>query len=142
MSTATNSGTCGTSAVLTPRERLLVGAIAERVVESLRTDDNGSRSLRLVDAHAVAQALGVDPKTVYRHADKLGAIRVGRRLRFDLDQALRNWSSEESDRCPSEKSQPSDKSATKPPSGTYHEAANASHCQLLPVGRRTEARKA
>lgn len=91
---------------LSPYERVLVDAIAERVVELLRTDDASRlpRSPRLVDARTVAQALDVNLKSIYRHADKLGGVRVGRRLRFDLDRVLRSWSSDEADRCPSERS--------------------------------------
>jgi hypothetical protein len=133
------------ASALTPRELLLVDAIAERVAERLSVTGEDRRrpwSPQLADARAVAHALGVDIKTVYRHAGKLGAVRVGRRLRFDLDRALRSWSSGESDRCPSEKSQLSEKRVPNPTSGAYQSAADASHCQLLPVGRRTEAQRA
>jgi hypothetical protein len=68
--------------VLTPRELLLADAIAERVAERLRADDGASRppkSPRLVDARTVARALDVNLKSIYRHADKLGGVRVGRR---------------------------------------------------------------
>jgi hypothetical protein len=121
--------------VLTPRELLLADAIAERVAEHLRADDDASRpprSLRLVDARTVAQALDVNLKSIYRHADKLGGVRVGRRLRFDLNRALRSWPSNEDDRCHSEKSQPPrspvDKRSSSARQGTPDDT-------LLPVGR-------
>lgn len=47
---------------------------------------NGPRGL--VDAAAVAEALGVSRGTVYAHADDLGAIRAGGALRFDLAAIL------------------------------------------------------
>jgi hypothetical protein len=121
---------------LTPRELLLADVIAERVVDLLH--DEPPRA-RLVDATALADALGVDLKSVYRHASTLGAVRVGRRLRFDLDRALRSWPSGESDRCPSERSQPLQAPAPKPTLGTRQGSSGTAHCQLLPVGRRTGA---
>jgi hypothetical protein len=131
----------GAMAALTPRELLLVDAIAERVAERLRADDapRSVWSRRLVGAREVADALDVDLKSIYRHADKLGVVRVGRRLRFDLDRALRSWSAGESDRCPSERSQPLQTPAPKQTSDTSHPSPGTAHCQLLPVGRRTGA---
>jgi hypothetical protein len=126
----------GNADALTPRELLLVDTIAERVVDLLREEPPRAR---LVDAAALADALGVDLKSVYRHASTLGAVRVGRRLRFDLDRALRSWPSGESDRCPSERSQPLQTPAPKPTSGTGQRPLGTAHCQLLPVGRRTGA---
>jgi hypothetical protein len=79
---------------LTPRERLLANAIAERVAELLH-----DRSLRprLVDAATLANVLGVSRDCVYAHAAELGGKRIGSgsrgRLRFDLDQALVAWTS-------------------------------------------------
>lgn len=124
------------AATLTPREQLLVDAIAERLFERLRAEDEASRPSGLVDARAVALMLGVDSKTVYRHADKLGAMRIGRRLRFDLDRALQNWQAEESDRCPSERSQLPRSSAKTPTTGARRTPPPNAHCRLLPVGRR------
>lgn len=142
MSTTPNPGACDAAVVLTPRELLLADAIAERVTERLRTADGPPRlprSSRLVDACEVAHALGVNLKTVYRHADRLGVVRVGRRLRFDLNRALRSWSSSEGDRCPSERSQPLQTPAPKRTSDTGRRPSDIAHCQLLPVGRRTGA---
>jgi hypothetical protein len=77
----------GAAAALTPRERLLVDALAERVAELLCPES----AHRLVDAATLAGALGVDRSYVYAHADELGAVRLGGgskpRLRFDLEAA-------------------------------------------------------
>jgi hypothetical protein len=80
--------------LLTPRERLLVDAIAERVTDVLRS---GAVRVRLVDAATLADALGVSRDCVYTHASELGGERIGNgprgRLRFDLDRALATWTS-------------------------------------------------
>jgi len=77
---------------LTPRERLLADAIAERVADLLH--DRSPRP-RLVDAATVADALGVSRDCVYAHAAELGGERIGSgprgRLRFDLYRALAAW---------------------------------------------------
>lgn len=65
----------------------LVEAIARRVVELLEGQAPADPAVRLVDAAAVAERLGVDREWVYAHASYLGAIRLGGpngRLRFDL----------------------------------------------------------
>ena len=67
-------------------------ALAEQVAARLRTDDTPTE---LVDAAALAAALGVSRDTVYAHADELGGRRVGDgarpRLRFNLADALATW---------------------------------------------------
>lgn len=129
------TGAHGTPAsTLTPRELLLVDAIAERVTELLRPSETQEPG-ELVDARTVARALGVSDKSVYRHAAELGAVRIGRRLRFDLARALASWPAGEDDRSHSDRSQPTRSSVKKPVSGTRHTPQKASHCQLLPVGR-------
>jgi hypothetical protein len=68
-----------------------VEAIARRVLILLR-DELPASSARLVDARALALALGVDRSWVYAHAAELHAIRLGGgkgRLRFDLDEVQR-----------------------------------------------------
>ena len=90
---------------------------------------------RLVDARMVAATLGVDVKSVYRHSAPLGAVRVGRRLRFDLDRALRSWSDGADDRCHSEKSQPPRSPVDKWSSSARQGTPDDTHCRLLPVGR-------
>jgi hypothetical protein len=73
---------------LTPRELLLVDAIAKRVAERLR-DDDAPTAHRLVSAAEVARELNVARQWVYEHAAELGARRLGDgprgRLRFDLE---------------------------------------------------------
>jgi hypothetical protein len=82
---------------LTPRDVALAELTAEltaqRLVELLRAE----RAVELdgaspfVDAAELAHTLGVSREYVYRHADELGAVRLGEgekpRLRFDLDAA-------------------------------------------------------
>lgn len=73
--------------VLSPES---IEQIARRVVELL-AGPNGDRPNALVDAQAVAEALGVDRGWVYEHAVELGGVRLGDgsrpRLRFDLEAA-------------------------------------------------------
>jgi hypothetical protein len=63
-----------------------IEAIAQRVVELVA---NPAEAPDLVDVEHVARHLGVSGGWVYRHADRLGALRVGRRLRFDLGEVDR-----------------------------------------------------
>lgn len=65
----------------------LVEAIARRVVELLKADDELGPG-RYVDAAALAHELSVDRDWIYAHAEELGAIRLGGphgRLRFDIE---------------------------------------------------------
>lgn len=79
------------AAALTPREMLLVDAIAARLHELLRLD--AQRSGTLVDAQTLAVRLGVSRAYVYRHRRELGGVKIGGgtkpRVRFDLATALR-----------------------------------------------------
>lgn len=112
---------------LTPRERLLADAIAERsaarFVELLRdTPTHGP----LVDAATLADMLGVDRSYVYAHADELGAIRLGEgskpRLRFDPQtarEAFACYASKQSHR-------------SNPSAGAESEAANTPQRRRLP----------
>lgn len=126
-----------TASALTPRELLLVNTIVERIAELPRLTEASPRPAELVDARTVAQTLGVSDKSIYRHAAALGAVRVGRRLRFDLARALASWPAGEGDRFPSERSQPPRSPAKKPKSSSVQGTSDAAHCRLLPVGRRT-----
>lgn len=66
-----------------------VEAVAQRVAQLLDTPA-APAPVRLVDAAQLARALGVRRDWVYRHAEHLGAIRLGGpagRLRFDLHRA-------------------------------------------------------
>jgi hypothetical protein len=69
----------------------LRGVLADQPTPSTTTGINGA----LVDARALADALGCSREFVYRHADELGGHRVGDgprgRLRFDLTAALSAW---------------------------------------------------
>lgn len=78
-------------------------ALADRIAERLRVTDDAScpsEAPRLVDARAVAHAIGISRDAVYAHAEQLGGHRVGDgprgRLRFDLDRALAAWTSRSS----------------------------------------------
>ena len=70
--------------------------VADRLAERLTAPP------RIVDAAGMAAYLGVSRETVYEHADRLGAIRLGSgerpRLRFVLDaptiERWRDWGSE------------------------------------------------
>jgi hypothetical protein len=86
-----NPRACGTAAsALTPREMLLVDAIAARLHELLRLDAHPSGTL--VDAQTLAVRLGVSRAYVYRHRRELGGVKIGGgtkpRVRFDLATAL------------------------------------------------------
>lgn len=88
---------------------VLAERVAWRVVELLR--ETVPARARLVDAQAVAAALGVARSTVYAHADELGGRTVGRgarpRLRFDLERALEAWTArDESERSKAAKPAP------------------------------------
>jgi hypothetical protein len=67
-----------------------VEAIARRVAELLRAPTPVEQR-QLVDAAALAAALGVGRAFVYEHSEQLGAVRLGEgkraRLRFDLEAA-------------------------------------------------------
>lgn len=63
-----------------------IEAIAHRVVELMARPADAAD---LVDVERVARHLGVSGGWVYRNADRLGALRVGRRLRFDLSEVDR-----------------------------------------------------
>ena len=63
-----------------------IEAIAQRLAELV--DPAADRS-ELVGVDEVARHLGVSGGWVYRNADRLGVLRVGRRLRFDLNEVDR-----------------------------------------------------
>lgn len=94
------------TSALTPRELLMVAAIAERVADLLR----GEPRVGLVDAATLAAELGVSRDFVYAHADELGGRRIGGgsrgRLRFDLGQALAAWASRPASQKPREPQRP------------------------------------
>jgi predicted DNA-binding transcriptional regulator AlpA len=63
-----------------------IEAIAQRLVELVGHSTDASD---LVGVDQVARHLGVSASWVYRNASLLGALRVGRRLRFDLGEVDR-----------------------------------------------------
>ncbi|CAN5794574.1 hypothetical protein BH24ACT25_BH24ACT25_04740 [soil metagenome] len=85
---------------------------------------------RLVDAHKVADALGLTRATVYAMADELGAIRVGDgqkpRLRFDLERARSAWSA-----------RAEDAEVRTPPQRRPGQPRTRARGELLPVRGRT-----
>jgi hypothetical protein len=78
---------------LLPDHRVLVEAIAQRVVELLQEAERPSA--QLVDAATLARVLGVSRAYVYEHRDELGAVQVGNgrrpRIRFDVERAREAW---------------------------------------------------
>jgi hypothetical protein len=72
-------------------DRADIEAIAERVAELI--DERAALlPVRYVDAAALARILDVDREWIYRHAHRLGAVRLGTgrgRLRFDLKHVTR-----------------------------------------------------
>jgi len=107
-----------------------VDAIARRLAHLLREEAPAPGAL--VDAAALARALGVSRHTIYAHAAELGAVRVGGgkrpRLRFDVARARAAWSEREQD-APGE----SPKIARRRP------RAASTAAPLLPIGSRREA---
>src|SRR5665213_3802910 len=78
-----------------------------------------------VTAEVMAGLLGVSTKSIYRHADELGAVRIGRAIRFDPTARLSSVST-----------LPAEKPVSKPDSAPRRRAKSTPHCHLLPVGRR------
>jgi DNA-binding transcriptional ArsR family regulator len=125
---------------LSGHDLALVEAVAQRVLELLgeRETPQPGRS-PLVSAGQLAEALGVARDTVYRHAEELGAVRLGpdgprsehggRRLRFDIDQAIAAWSARQA----GEESQTPDPPATAGGSSRSRRRGSASRVPLLPV---------
>jgi hypothetical protein len=72
----------------------LVERIALRVVQLLKECEQPNAD-GLVDAATLARLLGVSRATVYEHAERLGAVRLGDggrpRMRFDVELALEAW---------------------------------------------------
>src|SRR4051794_8585124 len=63
-----------------------IEAIAQRLVQLV---DHAADRAELVGVEQVARHLGVSGGWVYRNSDRLGALRVGRRLRFNLSEVDR-----------------------------------------------------
>jgi hypothetical protein len=104
--------------------------LADLIADRLRSP---AGTQPLVSAAELAERLGVDLKSVYRHSEQLGAIRVGRRLRFDPARAISAWGSREG----SGRSQPPETPIATGRKATRRRASSAADCPLLPVGRRS-----
>ncbi len=78
----------------------LAELVAERLAERLMGDDPPGA---LIDAAEVARRYGKSRAWAYDHAIELGAIRIGRQLRFDpkvVERALLAKNPEEANRAP------------------------------------------
>jgi hypothetical protein len=118
-----------------------IEAIARQVVELLREEPSDNRSpvpapsqAPLLTARQLAERLGVDSKTVYRHAQELGGVQAGRAWRFDLANALAAWPARGGDRSASEISQPPRGPAATGAKPRRRRSPTPSHYRLLPVG--------
>jgi hypothetical protein len=113
--------------------------LAELVAAELRGGEVvGAPQRQLVDARTAAGRLGVDLKTVYRRADELGAVRVGRALRFDLERVgkvLATAPADGGDRPVSERPQPAEPRTATRRRRSRRPARKGTDCQLLPIGR-------
>lgn len=113
-----------------------IEAVARRVVELLAEPAARATSAAppLVDAGAVAAALGVSRSTVYEHAEALGARRLGdgrrARLRFDVAEALERWTR----RSASGESLSAVKRSAEPKAAPRRRARTGTGGELLPIG--------
>lgn len=98
----------------------------ERLAELIaaRLQPSAPKPAAYVTAEELAVILAVDKKTIYRNADQLGAVRAGRRLRFDPAVAANG--------CSTLQAAPEKTTGTKrnPKPGT-------TDASLLPIGRRS-----
>jgi hypothetical protein len=122
---------------LTPNERLLVEAIADRVAELLHPPPTHGP---LVDAKTLADTLGVSRDYIYAHAEELGGKRIGTglrgRLRFDVGSALAAWTA----CCHSKESQPQEQPTPTERMGSRPGQRMGSSASLLPInGSRASA---
>jgi hypothetical protein len=60
----------------------LAAMIADRLADH-------AEARNFVGVTDLARILGCSPDLVYEHADELGALRIGRAIRFDVDEAVR-----------------------------------------------------
>jgi hypothetical protein len=111
----------------------LADALADRLLERLADvlpaqpslNRHGTVTGALVDAQALADALGCSREFVYRHADEFGGKRVAEgprgRLRFDPTVALERW-----------QAQPADTTSRATPAKRRNRPASTT-VQLLPI---------
>jgi hypothetical protein len=109
-----------------------VEAVARRVAELLGEDNAAD----LVDAGELARLMGVSRDHVYRHADELGAVRLGtgKRARLRFDPMTARSAGEGSVAAPTPA--PTTKPHLRPT------ASNRHHGELLPIGPRKGGRRA
>lgn len=91
--------------------------LARLVAEELRQHGPTATPGRMVDADALAQALGVARSWVYAHSTALGGVRLGTargRLRFDVERARAAFVTvtPESDVLPARRGRPRQRSST------------------------------
>jgi hypothetical protein len=110
----------------------LAETVAARITERLLPEVR--RPSTLVDAAELARHLGTSSEFVYRHADALGAVRLGDgprpRLRFDLASAQASASARVENKQSSGPRRPR-RRRSRPPSAGTTRAGNP----LLPVPR-------
>jgi hypothetical protein len=128
--TATLAAPSPSPQLVTISDRQLV-QLADLIADRLRPA--AAEPARLVTAAELAALLDCDQKTVYRRADELGAIRVGRAVRFDPERALAA-AEKGGPREPSERSE-----APETPAGTgrkrpTRKPEQRSGYPLLPIG--------
>jgi hypothetical protein len=115
--------------------------LAELVVSRLREGMGVDESTRLVDAHAVADAIGMGASWVREHAAELGVVRLGGgprpRLRFDLEKAVAAWAA----RSAGERSVAADPAPQAAPP-RRRPTATGTNVELLPIRDKPEARRA
>jgi hypothetical protein len=117
-----------------PQLERLADLVAARLRDATPAATPGTPA-RLVGARELAALLGVDSKSVYRHARQLGGVQVGRAWRFDVARALAAWPDREADRLASGRSQTPLTPAATGSKVRRRRTSSAPHCQLLPVGR-------
>jgi len=120
---------------MSPLDPADVEAMARRVVELLQEVERPKPAGALLTASEAAERLGVDRDFIYRHADELGAVRLGNgpraRLRFPED-ALDAWTARDA-RKGSEA--PAQRPDSAPRRGSRWRAprASGSGVELLPI---------
>jgi hypothetical protein len=125
-------------------ERAQLEALADLIADRLRVPAHvppTHEGKPLVNARQAAELLGVDLKTVYRHARDLGGRKVGGAWRFDLDAGRAGHRTEGVERYASERPEPPRAPGTPRRKRIRKPAATDGHCRLLPVGRATDRRE-
>ncbi len=116
---------------------VLADLIASRVQQAPRGGAPDERA-QLLTARQAAELLGVDLKTVYRHAKELGGRKVGGTWRFDLNAGSLDTRVGSSARYAIERAEPSKRPAVRRRDRASQGTTGAAHRQLLPVGRASD----